>query len=43
MNCGLCHSSALSLVTSLILNQLLIVPTVFHVLINGRDTRRKHA
>ena len=35
MNCGLCCSSAVSLVTSLILDQLLIVPTVFHVWING--------
>jgi len=30
-------------VTSLILDQLLIVPMVFHVLINGQDTRRKCA
>jgi len=29
-------------VTLLILNQPLIVPTVFHVLINGWDAHRKH-
>jgi len=43
MDCRLCRSSAVSLVTSLILNQPLIVPTVFHVWINGRDARRKRA
>ena len=37
MNCGLCCSSAVSLVTLLILNQPLIIPTVFHMLINRRD------
>ena len=42
MNCRLCHSSAVSLVTLLILNQPLIVPTVFHMLINGQDAHRKH-
>ena len=43
MNYRLCHSSAVSLVTSLILDQPLIIPTVFHVLINGRDAHRKRA
>ena len=43
MNCGLRRSSAVSLVTSLILDQPLIVPTVFHVWVNGRDARRKRA
>ena len=41
MNCRLCRSSVVSLVTLLILNQLLIVPMVFHVLVNGQDTHRK--
>jgi len=41
MNCRLCRSSAVSLVTLLILNQLLIVPMVFHMLINRRGARQK--